>query len=304
MSDSNSPNHRAFGRREFVLYACKVFAWSASWYALKVNMSTGIAAPVSTTWRFAIAAILMFVWAKFSGSPLWFPWKRQVQFAALGVLLFSTNFILFYIASQYVVSGLLAVVFSLASVINLGIAALRGESSPAIRWLGAALGVSGIALLYLPELDNGDTALTGLVLCIGGTLCFCLGNMLSQTLQKEQVSVLSASAWGMSWGAVWSACLATAFACEFEFDVSIEYIASLLFLVTVATLLAFWAFLNLIGRIGPGRAAYATVMFPIGALLLSTLIENWQWTSEALLGVMLALLGNVLVLRGGARSRP
>jgi len=267
-------------------------------------MSTGIPAPVSTTWRFVIAAFCMFVWARLSGAPLVFPLRRQQQFAALGVLLFSTNFILFYVASQYVVSGLLAVVFSLASIINLAIAALRGESSPGSRWFGAALGVAGIALLYSKELESGVTATTGLALCVGGTLCFCFGNLVSQALQREQIPVLSASAWGMSWGALWSACLAGAFGYAFEFDVSIEYIGSLVFLVFIATLLAFWAYLNLIGRIGAGRAAYATVMFPIGALLLSTIVENWQWSAEAVGGVALALIGNVLVLRGGVSAKP
>lgn len=291
-----------FGRHELGLYAATVAAWSLSWYALAVNMSTGIPAPVSTTWRFGVASAIMFLWVRAVSGPLLFPLRRHLDFMLLGVLLFSTNFILFYVGSIYVVSGLLAVVFSLASIVNLAIAALRGERAGAQRWFGAALGVCGIALLYSRELAGGIGALIGLGLCVSGTLSFCLGNLVSQSLQRQSVPVLSASAWGMLYGMVWSAILVVAFGYEFRFDWSVSYVGSMTFLVLISTILAFWAYLNLIGRIGAGRAAYATVMFPIGALLTSTVVEGWQWTPLAIAGVVLALAGNVFVLRGGRQA--
>lgn len=290
-----------FGRYEFGLYAATVGAWSLSWYALAVNMQSGIAAPVSITWRFAISSVIMFAWVGLSGRPLTFPWRDHIGFVLLGMLLFSTNFILFYVGSNYVVSGLLAVVFSLASIVNLGIAALRGDRAGPRRWFGASLGVCGIALLYSGELGKSPAALIGLAFCIGGTLSFCLGNLVSQSLQRRSVPVLSTSAWAMSYGTLWSATLALMFGYEFRFEMSVSYVGSMVFLILISTILAFWAYLNLIGRIGAGRAAYATVMFPIGALLTSTLVEGWQWTPVAVVGLGLALAGNVFVLRSQAR---
>ncbi len=296
-------NEARFGRYEFGLFAATVAAWSLSWYALSINMSTGIPAPVSTTWRFGMASAIMFVWVRVSGTALIFPLRRHFDFMLLGMLLFSTNFILFYVGSLYVVSGLLAVVFSLASIVNLGIAAARGDRAGPRRWFGAALGACGIAMLYGRELTGGIGAMTGLALCVSGTMSFCLGNLVSQSLQRQSVPVVSASAWGMLYGMVWSAVLVVVFGYEFRFDWSVAYVGSMIFLVLVSTILAFWAYLNLIGRIGAGRAAYATVMFPIGALLMSTFAEGWQWTPLAMSGLLLALAGNVFVLRGERRSR-
>ncbi len=290
-----------FGRQELGLYVITVLAWSLSWYALSVNMAVGIAAPVSLAWRFALATAIMFVWVRAIGGKLRFPLGRHRHFALLGILLFSTNFLLFYLASQYVVSGLLSVVFSLASIVNLAIAALGGQFVGRRRWLGAALGATGIAFLYAQELANEGAALIGLGLCVVGTLSFCFGNLVSQSLQRQTVPILSASAWGMFYGTLWCAFLALVSGSDITFDFSVEYIGSLLFLVVVSTILAFWAYLNLIGRIGAGRAAYATVMFPIGALLTSTVVEDWQWTPLAVLGLALALTGNVFVLRGARR---
>jgi drug/metabolite transporter (DMT)-like permease len=61
--------------------------------------------------------------------------------------------------------------------------------------------------------------------------------------------------------------------------------------------LAFACYLTLLGRIGPDRAAYATVLGPVVALAVSTVVENFQWTVVAALGFIAVLAGNVLVLR-------
>ena len=85
----------------------------------------------------------------------------------------------------------------------------------------------------------------------------------------------------------------------FAFEYSFPYIASLLFLAVFATVIGFWTYLTLLGRIGADRAAYASVMFPIVALALSTLFEGFQWTTAAAVGVVLVLCGNALVLSRG-----
>ena len=296
-------SHEApFTARDAVLYAVTVVSWSASWYALKVNAASFVAPSVSVLWRFVIAAVLMLAFVALTGGRLRFPARMHAAFAALGILIFSTNFWLFYHASAFVVSGLLAVVFSLASVINLLLNAARGDVAGARRWFGAALGTGGILLLYAPQIVSGGATWAGLALCVGGTLSFCLGNIVSQDLQRRAVPVLSASAWGMVYGAAWCAVLARARGEAFRFDPSTPYVTSLLFLALVSTVLAFWAYLQLVGRLGAGRAAYATVMFPIVALGISTFAEGYEWTPLAIAGVALALGGNLFVLRGGRRA--
>ena len=98
-----------------------------------------------------------------------------------------------------------------------------------------------------------------------------------------------------------SAVLSGAAGFPFVYDTAPVYTVSLLYLTLVSTVLAFWAYLNLIARIGAGRAAYATVMFPVFALLLSTFLEGYVWTPLAVVGVVLALTGNLFVLRSARR---
>jgi drug/metabolite transporter (DMT)-like permease len=75
------------------------------------------------------------------------------------------------------------------------------------------------------------------------------------------------------------------------------YILSLLYLSIFGSVIAFWAYLTLIGRIGADRAGYANLVFPLVALLISTLIEGFQWTLPTLLGLSTVMIGNWLVMR-------
>ena len=61
-------------------------------------------------------------------------------------------------------------------------------------------------------------------------------------------------------------------------------------------MLAFGAYLTLLGRIGAHKAGYVTVMFPVVALILSILFEGLRLDPGLLAGTFLVLAGNLLVL--------
>lgn len=289
---------------EYVLYAAVVFSWSASWYALSLQVGT-VAVQTSLFWRFVIAAAVMFGWALLAGKQMRFAATRHLQFAALGLCIFCLNFMLFYYGSAYLISGLLSVVFSLASVFSLAITFLVFGTVPRRRVVfGALLGLLGIAMMFWPEVGgqewNGAAAF-GLALCVGGTLCFCVGSQISAVLQRAAIPVISASAWGMAYGATASGLMSLAGGRSLALNLEPVYLASLIFLALISSVMAFWAYLTLLGRIGAGRAGYATVMFPVFALLISTIVEGYVFTAVALAGLVLVLVGNVLVLGGGKR---
>src|SRR5688572_17670499 len=185
------------------LYAGTVLIWSTTWLALKFQLGT-VDPQVSIVWRFLIAAPLLFAVCRIAGAPILFPPAMHLRFAALGLFLYSTNFILFYNAGHYVVSGLLSVIFSLASLTNILLAiVLLGEPLRPRVALGALLGLAGVALMFWPEIDGGSLGfapLIGVGLGILGCLSFSTGNMISARIQRDGVPVLSANAWGVTYG--------------------------------------------------------------------------------------------------------
>ena len=287
---------------DYGLYALTIFAWSTSWLALK--MQVGVVAPeVSVFWRFLFAAALMMGWVILSRRPMRFAVSDHLRFAGLGVLIFSTNFALFYYGAQRLPSGLLSVVFSLASIINLLLAAVIFRHGVSRRVLiGGVLGACGIALMFWPQIAGttlNKDALVGLAFCAAGTFSFCLGNMLSASNQARGLPVVSANAWGMVYGAVFLAIFSLLRGHAFDVEWTPAYLGGLAWLVVFSTVLAFACYLTLLGRIGSARAGYATVMFPVVALAISTLVEGYQWTPAAVAGLVAVLTGNLVVLTRG-----
>src|SRR5690625_2561655 len=103
----------------------------------------------------------------------------------------------------------------------------------------------------------------------------------------------------MLYGAVVLAMLTLARGDEFRFDWSLPYIGSLLYLMLFGSIGVFMLYFRVIEQIGPEKGSYATVLFPLVALGVSTLFENYHWPVLALIGVPLALAGNALVLMRG-----
>ena len=284
------------------LYLTVVLAWGTTWLAIKFQL--GVVEPeVSLVYRFALAALLVFGWAALRRERLRFPWRDHLAFAVMGVCLFSTNFYVFYLAAEDLTSGLLAVLFSTASIINIINARIfLGRPLNGRVVAGALCGFTGIATVFWPELatfDLSNAKALGVLLGICGATCFSLGNMVSVRLQRARLPIVSSNAWGMAYGTGVLVVYALIAESPYTFDPRLPYTASLLYLAVIGSLVAFAAYLTLLGRIGAERAAYATVMFPIVALGLSTIFEGYVWTLGAVVGVALVLFGNLLVLMPG-----
>ena len=283
---------------DFLLYLAVVVIWGTTWIMIKFQL--GVVAPeVSIAYRFALAAVLVFAWAAARRLPLRFGWRDHLFIALQGALIFSTNFFLFYLAAVDLATGLLALVFSTGSVLTLLFNSLLRRRLPGLRIaLGGLLGVAGIALVFWPELAAFEPtagAGRGLLLSLGGTACFALGGLVTARNQAAGLSVRGSTAWAMAYGTLLLVVYVSLRGAPWAFDSSFAYVGSLLYLAVLGSVVAFACYFALLGRIGPERAAYATVLFPLVALTISTLFEDYQWTAMAGAGVLLTLLGNLLV---------
>jgi len=284
-------------RSTVFLYLVILVVWSTSWLPLSWQVEA-VAPEIAVFWRFVLAAPLMWLIAWQRKAPLRVAMGQQIWFAVLGLCLFSANFTLFYYGSLGVASGLLAVVFSTASLINLGLDALRTRTAPRpLLVLAALVGALGVGVLYWPEIQLGQAAMLSLLACLLGTLFFCSGDMVSAELQRRSVSVLTANCWGMLWGVVWLALFGLFQGQDFTPPTSLAWLAGLVWLAVFASVVAFSTYLTLVGRIGPGRAGYATVVFPVFALFLSALFEGYDWSWLTVMGVGLVAAGNIVMLR-------
>jgi drug/metabolite transporter (DMT)-like permease len=282
------------------LYLLTVLIWGTTWIAIKLQMGE-VAIAASIAYRFALAAAVLFAVLLLSGRLQKLDRRGQVICLIQGLCLFCINFLCFYTASQWIPSGLVAVIFSTATLWNALNARLFFKQKIAANVLaGGALGLAGLGLLFWPELAGHAASretLLGIGLSLIGTLCFSAGNLLSSLQQKAGLKPLTTNAWGMLYGALMLVAICLVNGTPFGFEWSTRYVGSLLYLAIPGSVIGFTAYLTLVGRMGPERAAYCTVLFPVVALNISVFVEGYQWSAPALFGLLLVMLGNVLVFR-------
>ena len=287
------------------LYLTSVLIWGSTWLAITFQFGT-VPPAVSVVYRFMLASLILLAWCRVKGLRLRFSRTEHLWMLLQGVLLFGINYLCVYLAETRVTSGLVAVVFSLLVFLNIaGTRIFFATPVKPATLLGAVLGVSGIVLVFLPEFGHGtakgDPTL-GLVLALVGAVTASLGNIVASRNHRSGLPVVQMNTFGMFYGALVVAGYALVTHQPFLFDWSPRYLLSLAYLAVFGSILAFGAFLTLLGRIGADRAGYVTVAIPVVALLFSALFEGLRWQASLIFGILLCLAGNIAVL-GGRKVR-
>jgi drug/metabolite transporter (DMT)-like permease len=283
-----------------LFYILTVVIWGSTWIAIKFQLGT-IDPLVSVIYRFTLAATLLMAWCIIKRLNMRFTLREHGFMALQGTLLFSINYWLFYLAELHITSGLAAVIFSTIVVMNMvnGNLFLKVPFDPKVI-AGGTLGLTGIIFVFKPELSSfhlADSGIKGMVLCLIATYCASLGNIISARNQKNGLPIIQSNAYGMAYGTILMLAVALIKGKQFAFILSTSYVTALIYLAVFGSIVAFGCYLTLIGRIGADRAAYATLLFPIVALLISTVWENYHWSHEAFIGVTLILFGNLLMVK-------
>ena len=226
--------------------------------------------------------------------------KDHIFMALQGLVLFSVNYWLIYLAEVHITSGLVAVIFSGIVFMNMiNGAVLLGSPIRSNVLLGGTIGVLGIVLVFWPQLISfslSDKGALGLVLSVVSTFMASLGNIISARHQQNNLPVIQTNAYGMVYGAAIIGAISLISGKTFSFEMSFAYVGSLFYLSLFGTVIAFGCYLKLIGKIGADRAAYATMLFPIVALGISTVYEGYQWAPNSIIGMAVVLVGNWMVL--------
>jgi drug/metabolite transporter (DMT)-like permease len=285
---------------DLALYLLSVLIWGSTWLAIKFQLGS-VPPAVSVAWRFAVAALILMGYAWIKRLPLRFDARTHLWLVLQGLLLFGINYVLVYVSEQSLTSGLVALIFSLVTFYNiLGLRLFFSVPVKPTALSGAILGVLGVALVFWPELANfsmSPARRVGVVCALFSAVFASLGNMTATRSHRQGLPVIQANAWAMLYGAIFVSVYAALDGQHFAFDGSLPYIASLLYLALFGSVIAFVAYLTLLGRIGADRAGYTGVAIPIVALALSTFFEDLRWDAAMTAGIALCVAGNVLVLR-------
>lgn len=283
------------------LYASVVSIWGTTWIGIYWQVGD-VPLLLSVFYRLALASILFLPFLHFLGKLQKVGRRDHLFFLLQGVCLFSINFLFFYHASLYLVSGIVSVIFASAILFNAFNQWLIWKKRPPITiYLSSFLGIAGLVLLFWEQLFGGehtDNLFLGVAYALLGTYCFSLGNMITLRHSAHGIKSWTSTAYGMIYGALVLLVMVLISGVEWVWDARPIYWGSLLYLVVPGSILGFTAYLSLVSRIGANQAAYSTVLFPVVALTISTVIEDYRWDIFAVIGLASILLGVLLALRG------
>lgn len=297
---------RRFDASIVVPFAIFTLIWGSTWIVIRDQLGV-VPAQWSVTYRFVIAAAAMAAVARWNRHSLRLDRGGMIAALVIGITQFCINFNSVYLAERYITSGLVATVFALLLIPNSLLAWGFLDQKPTRRFFVATLvATAGIGLLFLHELrvypGSGHDIAIGLGLTIVGLLGASAANVYQAGKEARRHSLFTLLAWSMAIGATFDAMIAFAVAGPPVIDPRPGYWLGLLYLALAASVLCFSLYFPVVRKIGPGKAAYSSVIVPIIAMALSTAFEGYRWSGLAAAGAALALGGMLLAIVG--RRRP
>ncbi len=285
--------------KNIILYITTVFIWGSTWFAIEFQLGI-VPVEVSIFYRFGLAAIIMWTYCLWKSIPLKLSMKDHGFMLLLALGNFSTNYAILYYAQNYLNSAMTSIAFSTLLLMNIvNTRVFFGKPIAARVYAGAIFGLLGIIALFwndITAIDATDKTIYGLLLVLIGALVASLGNMVSFRNSQSQINVLVANAWGMLYGTLILGMWVVMNGQAFQFSFESSYILSLLYLAIFGSVIAFATYFHLLKNMGPEKASYLIVLFPVVAVILSSLFEGFVFKTHMILGFLLVIMGNVTVL--------
>lgn len=285
------------------LFAVCVLTWSTTWHAITYQI--GVATPeFGVAMRFGLAGACVLAWCAWRGERLRFGLREHAWLALQGVFLYGVSYICVYHAERHLPSGLVAVGYSASPLVaGLGAAYLFGTVMSPRFVAGGLLGLAGVALIFWPEFGKtheGNATALGALFTVGSVLLSTVGSLAASRNRARGLPMWPSLGYGMLYGAATSMAVVLASGQPLVWPTAVSWWVALLYLALAGSVLTFACYLTLLDRLGAGPAGTIGVMTPLLALVVSMAFENYLPDALTGLGVLLAIAGNVLMLRRAA----
>jgi drug/metabolite transporter (DMT)-like permease len=248
--------------------------------------------------RFLTAGVVLLAWLLLRGQhrlPNAIEWRNAF---VVGALMLGGGMGLCASAELHIGSGVIAAFIAITPMITCGWGLMFGQKPTRLEFVGMAVGVAGVVLLVRGASFSASPA--GIAFIFSGVACWSLGSVLSTTklpLAKGPMGFASEMLCG---GAVLML-VSLALGEHAATPLAPIAIASWLYLVVFGSLIAFSAYLYLLGHASPAVATSYAFVNPVIALLLGVLLGGESVTGEWIAcGVI--LVGVILVFRGKSRT--
>jgi drug/metabolite transporter (DMT)-like permease len=275
--------------------------WGTTFLAIRIAVLE-LAPLFAAGTRFFIAGALLFVFMRLKGQPgpTAVEWRNLLF---IGLLMFVAEYGPLFWAEKYVPSGIASVLEATIPLLTLAIETIVLRQQR-FRWTVVAstlLGFCGVGVLLIPSGEQ-YLAILPCVAILAGAITWSLGSVLSRSLNLPKSKPLTAGGAMMLGGGILLA-LSAAFGEMHPMPhVSLRAGLALLYLIVFGSLLAFTAFVWLLGRMPATRVASHAYVNPIVAMALGYFVAGEVITLRTLAGMALVITSVFLILRPGKQK--
>lgn len=276
----------------YFAYALVVLIWSTTPLAIQWS-NDSVSFVTAVALRMTLAAVLALVTVTLLRRRLFTDpnaWKAYLA-ASFGIF---PNMLVVYWSAQFIPSGLIAVIFALSPFVTGGLSWLILKENPfnPRRILALVVALAGLCVIFWDQLQIDERSVFG----IGGILLSCgLFSLSSVSLKRLQCSTgpLEQTA-----GALLFA-LPGLLLCWWLVEgtvpqtLSPKSLTGLLYLAVLGSLAGFTLFYFVLQRMTPSAVSLITLMTPVLALIIGSLVADERLSPSLLVGagmVLLALL--------------
>lgn len=287
---------RSIDPRVVLAFLAIYILWGTTFLAIRIAVHE-VPPLFAAAVRFFTAGVLLFTFTRLRGTagPTRVQWRNL---AVIGLVMFVAEYGPLFWAEKYLTSGLTSILAATIPLITIALEMLAFRMLP-FRWsvLGATvLGFIGVAVLVLPG-SSGEVAVVPCVAVLLGSVGWSLGSVLQRKLEMPASRPLTSGA-AMMLGGAGLFLVSGLFGELHPFPhVSLRGALALGYLITFGSLLAFTAFVWLLGRMPASEISSYAYVNPVVAIALGYFVAGEQVTAHTLVGAVLVLVSVFLILR-------
>ena len=302
----------AMSRTEWALLLLLSVLWGGSFFFSKIAVA--VLPPLTIVFvRFAVAALLVFAYVRAHFIAIPTDSRRWASLVGMGLLnnLIPAGLIVW--GQTMIPSGLASIVVATTPIFSiLATHFTSADETLSLRKLfGMALGFIGVCVLFrLGATGTRSVSLIGIVACLGAAVSYGFANALGKRFQRLGIPPAVGAMGQMT------ATAGIAFPLMLTMEApwtlaapSAEVWASMAGLAILSTALGYVIFFRILATAGAVNISLVTLLIPVSAMLLGSLVLGEQVSAVQLVGMffitsgLIVIDGRVLTFAGRMASR-
>lgn len=274
--------------------------WGTTFFAIRIAVHE-IPPLFAAGVRMFLAGVILlaFMWMRGAARPSRLEWRNL---ALMGSLMFVIDYGALFWAERYIPSGIAAVLSATVPLMTIAFEIFVFRLQP-FRWTLIAavlLGFAGVGILLLPD-PRQSLPVIPCVAILLGTAAWCLGTVLSRRLVLPASRPVAAGGSMMIGGAILLILSALFGELHPWPHASARAMFALAYLILFGSVLAFTAYVWLLGRMPASTVASYAYVNPVVAVALGYFAADEPLTAHVVAGAALVLVSVYLILRRGRR---